>query len=57
VGEGHEDEDGGAFREECILRVYEGQRTIENVDAEWRQEEERMAEVRRREIESSVTGL
>jgi len=46
-----------AFREECCLRVYEGQRTIESVDTEWRQEEERMAEVRRREVESSVTGL
>jgi len=43
-----------AFREECILRAYEGQRRIESVDAEWRREEERMAEVRRREIESSV---
>ena len=43
-----------AFQVECILRAYEGQRTIEGVDAEWRQEEERMAEVRRREAESSV---
>jgi len=43
-----------AFQVECVLRAYEGQRTIENVDAEWRQEEERMAEVRRREVESSV---
>lgn len=43
-----------AFREECIMRAYEGQRTIESVDAEWRREEERMAEVRRREIESSI---
>lgn len=43
-----------AFREECIMRAYEGQRTIESVDGEWRREEERMAEVRRREIESSV---
>ena len=43
-----------AFREECLLRAYEGQRTIESVDAEWRQEEERMAEVRRREVESNV---
>ena len=46
-----------AFREEWILRVYEGQRTIESVDAEWRQEEERMAEVRRREHESIGAGL
>ena len=46
-----------AFREEWILRVYEGQRTIESVDAEWRQEEGRMAEVRRREHESIATGL
>ena len=46
-----------AFREEWILRVYEGQRTIESVDAEWRQEEERMAEVRRKEHESMATGL
>jgi len=46
-----------AFREEHMLRVYEAQRTIESVDAEWRQEEERMVEVRRRELESSVTRL
>ena len=29
----------------CLLRAYEGQRTIESVDAEWWQEEERMTEV------------
>ena len=46
-----------SFREECVLRIYEGQRTIESIDAEWRQEEERMVEVRRREHESSVAGL
>jgi len=44
-----------AFRDECVLRVYEAQRTIESVDAEWRQEDERMAEVRRREVESGIT--
>jgi len=47
-----------AFREECAKRVYEGQRKIESVDAEWRQEEERMVGVRRRELESSsFTGF
>lgn len=39
-----------AFREECALRVYKSQRMIESVDGEWRQEEERMEEVRRKEI-------
>ena len=47
-----------SFREECAKRVYEGQRKIESVDAEWRQEEERMVGVRRRELESSsFTGF
>ena len=46
-----------AFQEERMLRVYEAQRTIESVGAEWRQEEERMVEVRRRELESSVTRI
>ena len=46
-----------AFREECALRVYKSQKTIEGVDAEWREEEERMGEVRRRELESSAIGL
>lgn len=46
-----------AFLEECLLRVYEGQRNIDNVDAEWRQEEERMAEVRRRELVSTPAGF
>ena len=47
-----------AFREECAKRVYEGQRKIESIDAEWRQEEERMVGVRRRELESSsFTGF
>lgn len=47
-----------AFREECVKRVYEGQRKIESVDAEWRQEEERMMGVRRRELESGgFTGF
>jgi len=46
-----------AFREECAKRVYEGQRRMESVDAEWRQEEERMAGVRRRELESGFTGF
>jgi hypothetical protein len=47
-----------AFREECLLRVYEGQRKMESVDAEWQEEEERMAEVRRRELqENSFTGF
>lgn len=46
-----------AFREECALRVYKSQRTMESVDVEWRQEEERMGEVRRRELESRVAGL
>jgi len=45
------------FREECALRVYKSQMVIESVDAEWRQEEERMEEVRRRELENSVVGL
>lgn len=45
------------FREECALRVYKSQMVIESVDAEWRQEEERMGEVRRRELENSVVGL
>ena len=46
-----------AFREECVLRVYEGQRKMERVDAEWRQEEERMAEVRGRELETGFSGF
>ena len=47
-----------AFREECVKRIYEGQRKIESVDAEWRQEEERMVGVRRRELESGgFTGF
>ncbi|KAF9787130.1 hypothetical protein BJ322DRAFT_701608 [Thelephora terrestris] len=46
-----------AFREECALRVYESQRTIESVDGEWREEEERMEGVRRKEIESDSLAL
>ena len=46
-----------AFREECVLRVYEGQKAMESIGAEWREEEERMAEVRRRELESGGIGL
>ena len=46
-----------AFREECALRVCESQRTMESVDAEWREEEERMEGVRREEIESNFAGL
>ena len=42
------------FREECALRVYESQRVIESVDAEWRQEEDKMEEVRRKEAECSL---
>jgi hypothetical protein len=44
-----------AFREECALRMYESQRTIENVGVEWQQEEERMNEVRKRGLESGFT--
>ena len=46
-----------AFREECALRVYESQRMIERVDAEWQQEGEKMGEVRRREGERRDVGL
>jgi hypothetical protein len=45
-----------AFREERMLRVYEGQRKIESVGAEWQEEEERMAEARRRGLESGFAG-
>ena len=41
-----------AFREECALRVCESQKTMEIVSGEWQQEEERMGEVRRRELQS-----
>ena len=46
-----------AFRHECALRVYKSQMMIENVDAEWREEGERMEEIRRREVENRVIGL
>ena len=46
-----------AFRDECALRIYESQRRIESVSAEWQEEEERMKVARRREAEGRLIGL